>query len=64
MFMVEGKLVSVEMEDSGSSNEKTDDPIEEIKNRPELKKSLQHYMDNPEMKRYTVDEIKRKRHGR
>ena len=55
MFVDDGKLFYLEVHDTSSLEEK----IEEY---PELKESLQRYLDNPDMKRYTAKKLKESRH--
>lgn len=64
MFVVDGKLVSIEMEDVASSHEETADLAQEIEANPELKASLQRYIDHPKIKHYTVDQLKELRNER
>lgn len=66
LFVVKGKLVSVEVENF-ISNEEDDselDLAQEIEMYPELEASLQRYLDNPDMKGYTASELKEKRRAR
>ncbi|MDY0408818.1 hypothetical protein ACFFIS_04265 [Virgibacillus soli] len=58
MFVVDGKLISLEVHDTDSVNEKFDNLALEIEAYPELKESLQRYLDNPDMERYTAKELK------
>jgi len=60
MFVVDGKLFSLEVHDTDSVNEKFDNLALEIEAYPELKESLQRYLDNPDMERYTAKELKKK----
>ena len=63
-FVVDGKLVSIEVEnnDLSSQNDSTLENLsQEIEEYPELKESLSRYLDNPGMKRYTGSELKAKR---
>lgn len=65
VFVVDGKLVSIEVEnnDLSSHNDSVlEDLSQEIEDYPELKESLSRYLDNPGMKRYTGSELKAKRH--
>lgn len=64
MFVVDGKLISLEAHDMPSINEEPDNLAQEIEEYPELKKSLQRFLDNPDMKRYTAEELKESRHDR
>ncbi|WP_373233406.1 hypothetical protein [Cohnella sp.] len=66
LFVCNGKLVSVEVESFESFNEDDSetDLAQEIEEYPELKASLQRYLDNPDMKGYTASELKEKRRGR
>lgn len=63
MFVTDGKLFSLEVHDTNFANEKSDNLVQEIESYPELKESLQRYVDNPEMKRYTAKELKELRYG-
>lgn len=63
MFVVDGKLFSLEVHDSVSVNEESGNLAQEIEVYPELKESLQRYLDNPEMERYTAKELKELRYG-
>lgn len=63
MFVVDGKLISIEVHDTGSVNEEFDNLAEEIEAYPELKESLQRFLDNPDMERYTAKELKELRYG-
>lgn len=58
MFVVDGKLISLEVHDTDSVNERFDNLAREIEAYPELKESLQRYLDNPDMERYTAKELK------
>jgi len=58
MFVVDGKLISLEVHDTDSVNEKFENLALEIEAYPELKESLQRYLDNPDMERYTAKELK------
>ena len=53
VFMINGKLVSIEIENNDQSivNVLEDDLAQEIEEYPELKESLTRYLNNPEMKR-------------
>jgi len=62
MFVVDGKLLSLEMHHSDLGDEDHDNLEQEIEAYPELKDSLQRFLDNPEMKRYTAKELKEKRY--
>jgi hypothetical protein len=64
MFVVDGKLISLEAHDTHSMNEVPDNLAQEIEAYPELKKSLQRFIDNPNMRRYTAEELKESRHDR
>lgn len=64
MFVVDGKLISLEAHDTPSLDEDPDNLAQEIEEYPELKKSLQHFLDNPDMRRYTAEELKESRHDR
>lgn len=58
MFVIDGKLISLEVHDTVSVNEEFDNLAQEIEAYPELKESLQRYLDNPDMERYTAKELK------
>lgn len=62
VFMVEGKLISVEIHDTDSYDEESGDLVQEIEAYPELKESLQRYLNNPDMKRFTAKDLKEPRH--
>ena len=65
VFIVNGKLVSVEIEDQQIDLQKDlgfNALSQEIEEYPDLKESLSRYLDNPHMKRYTGSELKAKRH--
>lgn len=66
LFVVDGKLVSIEVEnfDSVLGDEGKLDLAQEIEDYPELKASLQNYLDNPDMKGYSASELKDKRRER
>lgn len=63
LFVINGKLVSVEVENFETNEEDIQDIdlAEEIEEYPELKASLQRYLAHPGMKRYTAGELKEKR---
>ncbi|GAB3063194.1 hypothetical protein [Virgibacillus ainsalahensis] len=61
MFVADGKLFSLEVHDT-STNEEPDNLAQEIETYPELKESLQRFLDNSDMKRYTAKELKELRH--
>lgn len=63
LFVINGKLVSVEVENFETNEEDLQDIdlAEEIEEYPELKTSLQRYLDSPDMKRYSASELKEKR---
>lgn len=63
MFVVDGKLISLEVHDTESVNEEFDNLAQEIEAYPELKESLQRFLDNPNMERYTAKELKELRYG-
>lgn len=63
MFVVDGKLISLEVHDPASMNEEFDNLAQEIEAYPELKESLQRFLDNPDMERYTAKELKELRYG-
>ena len=58
MFVVDGKLISLEVHDTDSVNKKFDNLALEIEAYPELKESLQRYLDNSDKERYTAKELK------
>jgi len=62
MFVANGKLFSLEVHDTDSADENLGSLEEEIESYPELKESLQRYLDNPDMKRYTANELKERRY--
>ncbi|WP_164669604.1 hypothetical protein [Virgibacillus doumboii] len=64
MFVVDGKLISLEAHDTPSLDEEPDNLTQEIEEYPELKKSLQRFLDNPDMRRYTAEQLKESRHDR
>jgi hypothetical protein len=64
MFVADGKLLSPEIHDTPSMDEKLDNLAQELEEHPELKESLQRFLDNPDMKRYTAEELKESRHGK
>ncbi|MDM5332945.1 hypothetical protein QUF56_06865 [Ureibacillus composti] len=67
VFVVDGKLISIEVEnnDLGSQNNSvSEDLSQEIEEYPELKESLTRYLDNPDMKRFSGNELKAKRYER
>ena len=63
VFVLNGKLVSVEIEGSSERIEHASDSdlVQEIEEYPELKASLTRYLDNLDMKRYSGRELKSKR---
>jgi hypothetical protein len=63
LFVIEGKLVSVEVEnfEPVEEDDLELDLAQEIENYPELKASLLRYLDNPTTKGYTASELKEKR---
>ncbi|GAA0319137.1 hypothetical protein GCM10008967_07080 [Bacillus carboniphilus] len=64
VFVVDGKLISIEVENNESSDQENPTPenlSREIEEYPELKESLSRYLDNPGIKRYTGSELKAKR---
>lgn len=63
MFVVDGKLISLEVHDPTSVNEEFDNLAQEIEAYPELKESFQLFLDNPDMERYTAKELKELRYG-
>jgi hypothetical protein len=62
MFVIDGKLFSLEVHDTASADETSHNLAHEIETYPELKESLQRYLDSPGMKRYTAKELKKLRH--
>lgn len=62
MFVAGGKLFSLEVHDTHHPNEEPDNLAQEIEAYPELRESLQRFLDNPAMKRYTAKELKELRH--
>ncbi|WP_407267882.1 hypothetical protein [Radiobacillus sp. PE A8.2] len=61
-FVVDGKLVSVEVENNDSDNDLSQEDLSrEMEVYPELRESLSRYLDNPGMKRYTGNELIAKR---
>lgn len=64
MFVVDGKLISLEAHDTPSMHEEPDNLAQEIEEYPELKNSLQRFLDNPDMRRYTAKQLKESRHDR
>lgn len=64
MFVADGKLFSLEVHDTTSPTEHSDKLVEEIEAYPELRESLQRFINNPDMKRYTAKELKEFRYDR
>ena len=64
MFVVDGKLFSLEVHDTVSMNEAFDDLAKEIEAYPKLKESLHRFLANPDMERYTAKELKELRYGK
>ncbi|MCR1836069.1 hypothetical protein NSA56_17165 [Oceanobacillus caeni] len=65
VFVVDGKLISIEIENNDLSSQDDlgkEDLSQEIEEYPELKESLTRYLDNPGMKRYTGSELRQKRY--
>ena len=62
MFVADGKLFSLEVHDTPSTNEEPDNLAQVIEAYPELKESLQRFLDNPDMERYTAKELKELRY--
>ena len=58
MFVVDGKLITLEVHDTDPVNERFDNLVLEIEAYPELKESLQCYLDNPDKERYSAKELK------
>jgi hypothetical protein len=65
-FVINGKLVSIEIENLDENPDKNieNNLADEIEEYPELKASLERYLNNPEMKRYKNSELKEMRHAR
>jgi len=61
MFVADGKLLSLEVHDT-PSKEEPNNLEQEIEAYPELRESLQRFLDHPDMKRYTAKELKDQRH--
>ena len=64
MFVVEGKLFSLEVHETPLLDEEYGNLVQQIEAYPELKESLQRYYDNPDMQRFTAKELKELRHER
>ncbi len=64
MFVVEGKLFSLEVHEPPLMDEEYENLAQQIEAYPELKESLQRYYDNPDMQRFTAKELKELRHER
>lgn len=66
LFVLDGKLVSIEVENFETLKDDDGklDLAQEIENDPELKASLQNYLDHPEMKGYSAHELKEHRRER
>lgn len=66
VFVINGKIVSIEVENIEPIDEiiQEIDVAQEIDDYPELKASLQRYVDHPDMKRYSANELKEKRSGK
>lgn len=64
VFMINGKLISIEVQpDSHEMEQKVNNDLaKEIEEYPELKESLTRYLNNPEMKRYSAGELKKRRY--
>jgi hypothetical protein len=62
MFVVDGKLISLEMNDRSSENKEFDNLAQEIEAYPELKESLQRFLGNPDMERFIARELKELRY--
>jgi len=58
MFVIDGKRVSQEVHDMDLADNSLDNLAQKIEADPELKESLQLFLDNPDMKRYTAKELK------
>lgn len=63
MFVADGKLFSLEKHDTAVMDEQPNNLDQEIEEYPQLNESLQRFLDNPDMKRYTAKELKESRHG-
>lgn len=64
MFVTDGKLFSLEVHDTNFAAETSDNVAQETEVYPELTESLQCYLHNPDMKRYTTKELKELRYDR
>ncbi|MFD1037253.1 hypothetical protein ACFQ3N_02285 [Virgibacillus byunsanensis] len=64
MFIVNGKLISIEAENKPLKSKKAESLANQIEKNPELKASLNRYIKNPNMQKYTKDELKGIRHAR
>ena len=64
IFVVDGKLISIEVENQVTTNKSKETLAEQIENYPELKASLNRYVANPDMARFTNADLKRMRHAR
>ncbi|MFZ3580090.1 hypothetical protein [Virgibacillus sp. DJP39] len=62
LFVADGKLFSLEVHNTDSADESLGNLEQEIESYPELKDSLQRFLDNPDMKRYTAKELKELRY--
>lgn len=63
MFVADGKLVSLQVHDTGlADNSLGNNLAEKIEAYSKLKQSLQRFLDNPDMKRYILKELKEMRH--
>lgn len=65
VFVINGKLVSIEVEnnDPASISGLEKDSSQKIDEYPELKASLSRYLNNPDMPRYSGSELKSKRNN-
>lgn len=63
VFMINGEIVSIEVEndETASDNGLEKNLSEEIEGYPELKTSLERYLNKPDMTRYSGIELKSKR---
>lgn len=64
LFVVEGKLFSLEVHETSFVDEEDGNLAQKIEGYPELNESLQRYYDNPDMPRFTAEELKELRHER
>lgn len=64
MFVVEGKLFSLEVHETSFVDEEDGNLAQKIEGYPKLNEVLQRYYDNPDMPRFTAEELKELRHER